>query len=236
MSEPITRADYAKWLLSCGDLEMHAMFEDWCAHNPAESASPPRVPGASAQFAKVGVQSGPGQPIDICERLDKDGFAVEVVAEGLEADGHEEFSVALRETAALEREAAAEIRRLRDENERLKLRLAEEALSHQEAWAGRFRAGIEAAAKMLEPLTSWSGARGALAAEVRALADATAPDPLLPGLSASVGDDGCWLHFKTTDGNRSASFHIANKFDGNSFMDRTVRQWCSEREIARKGG
>lgn len=41
MSEPITRADYAKWLLSCGDLEMHAMFEDWCAHNPAESASPP---------------------------------------------------------------------------------------------------------------------------------------------------------------------------------------------------
>lgn len=53
MSEPITRADYAKWLLSCGDLAMHAMFQDWCAHNPAESASPPRVPGASAHPGRV---------------------------------------------------------------------------------------------------------------------------------------------------------------------------------------
>lgn len=38
------------------------------------------------------------------------------------------------------------------------------------------RDGIEAVAKMLEPITSWSGARGALATEVRALVDAPASD------------------------------------------------------------
>jgi len=59
-----------------------------------ESASPPRAPGASAHPLKVGVESGPGQPIDIVERLDRTG-------------GHYDDAEA--------REAAAEIRRLREQ-------------------------------------------------------------------------------------------------------------------------
>ncbi len=112
---------------------------------PTESASPPRVPGASAQFAKVGVQSGPGQPIDICERLDN-----------LAQQGHRIGYPTCDDIA----EAAAEIRRLR---EQLKTER---------------RAGIEAAARMLDPITSWSGSRGALATEVRALADKPPADEM----------------------------------------------------------
>jgi len=38
---------------------------DWLAMQPTESASPSCAPGASAHLDQLGVESGPGQPIDI---------------------------------------------------------------------------------------------------------------------------------------------------------------------------
>lgn len=193
MSEPITLTErereiiaaIAYKLLDYGRIETESVggaIIDWLANHPTESASPPRVPGSSAQIPQVGVESGPGQPTDY-ER----GYRAGVEAAAKWHDGqHREWDA---ETGAVEQEREWSL------------------YLHRDA-----------------------------AAAIRALADKPAPDPLLPGLSASVGGDGCWLHFRTTDGNRSASFHIANKFNGDSFMDKTVRQWCSEREAARKGG
>lgn len=79
------------------------------------------------------------------------------------------------------REAAAEIRRLRVE-------LAEEKLSYAEAWAGRFRAGIEAALDAIETMLV-TPSRSAPQYEVlheafdtiRALADKPAPDAARKG-------------------------------------------------------
>ena len=40
-------------------------MEDWLIARTRESASPPRVPVSSAHPDQLGVESGPGQPIDI---------------------------------------------------------------------------------------------------------------------------------------------------------------------------
>lgn len=74
MSEPITltereravfkefsrrlRIAGQRFISGDGDLNLPRVIDEW-----AESASPPRAPGASAHPLKVGVESGPGQPI-----------------------------------------------------------------------------------------------------------------------------------------------------------------------------
>lgn len=160
MSEPITRADYAKWLLSCGDLEMHAMFEDWCAHNPAESASPPRVPGPSAQFAKVGVQSGPGQPTDLINDCND-------LASKYEST-HPDFAVVMRKMAV-------EIKRIRQE-------------AKDEHRAG-VEAALQAIETMLAT-SSRSASQHTVLNEaydtIRALAAALPVDPRLAGLKYAL--------------------------------------------------
>lgn len=73
MSEPITltereravfkefsrrlRIAGQRFISGDGDLNLPRVIDEW-----AESASPPRAPGASAHPLKVGVESGPGQP------------------------------------------------------------------------------------------------------------------------------------------------------------------------------
>lgn len=196
MSEPITRADYAKWLLSCGDLAMHAMFQDWCAHNPAESASPPRVPGASAHPGRVGVESGPGQPIDLAENFET------------RAQWHDK--IGSTKAAADCRQAAAEIRRLRavidecqeaagipaDQAENyftVPALIADKIVELEDRAAIERRAGIEAAARYHdEQAAEWHELRQepkareydkqhrADAAAIRALAD-KAPDAARKG-------------------------------------------------------
>lgn len=66
-----------------------------------ESASPPRAPGASAQDVTVGVESGPGQPIDIVDHFET------------RALWHDK--IGSTKAAADCRQAAAEIRRLREQ-------------------------------------------------------------------------------------------------------------------------
>lgn len=104
---------------------MEAQRQSWARGEAGlreTSASPPRVPVSSAHDHTVGVESGPGQPMaDICERLDAEAMRLE--HKGCLVD---EFP------SALMRKAAAEIRRLRA------------------AGDARYRAGIEAAAKMFD--------------------------------------------------------------------------------------
>lgn len=186
---------------------MEAQRQSWVRgeqdlRRPTESASPPRVPGASAQDELVGVESGPGQPIDICERLE---------ASASEWDDQQD------EDAILSREAAAEIRRLRAEVEPLRdpamlhanlLRgfpatLTQEQRLHlvgsakiDEIRADGFRAGIEAAARWHDEKADFcarnfgDGDIGAkmigeehreYAGAIRALADKPAPDSAAKG-------------------------------------------------------
>lgn len=140
---------------------------------PTESASPPRVPGPSAQFAKVGVQSGPGQPIpphvpDVADALD--GWAAQ-------------YSEPENINARHLREAAAEIRRLRARSEALQV-IEETPASY---YNQGFRAGIEAAAQYhdakaisAENRQAFDTARrhNADAAAIRALADKPPADEM----------------------------------------------------------
>ena len=106
----------------------------------AESASPPRVPGASAQALSEGVESGSGQPIDAREAIRQAMYAVEAMPadtrltdavnflqhakmrvdhfiEGIQqAPLNMIISAAeINRLYALEREAAATIRKLREQ-------------------------------------------------------------------------------------------------------------------------
>jgi hypothetical protein len=151
---------------------------------PTESASPPRVPGPSAQFAKVGVQSGPGQPIDLAERMDKRAERLRV----------HDWSVSDSITAQILREAAAEVRRLRAERDAYKAGLDVARDSDREAAQlieRGCRAGIEAAARWLEAQRGDNIATPVypvreFAAAIRALAAAPPVDPLLAGLKYAL--------------------------------------------------
>ena len=70
MSEPITRAEFRDFLIHKERVDLlhpgtspALIFDSWCEQHRTESASPPRVPGASAQdeFAWV-IERGDSQP------------------------------------------------------------------------------------------------------------------------------------------------------------------------------
>lgn len=188
---------------------MEAQRQSWVRgeqglRRPTESASPPCVPGASADVCKVGVESGPGQPIDILLSA-----AIRVAANLREysaaAMAGTPSEIDHTSAARLIDDMAAEIRRLRAaERERKvdlggvlellierngKVDLTSDVVSQVRGLlAAERRAGIEAAAKWLfdhrarlYPLKI----ADAIAA-IRALADATAPDPLLAGLERAL--------------------------------------------------
>jgi hypothetical protein len=185
MSEPITltereRAVFAHMACTLGNgtashdiivsnALLHFLDADFRTRS-AELASPPRVPGASVQRLQVGVESGPGQPMDICDLLK--------VAEG--------WGDPAAPAAVLAREAANEICRLREQVralEREAFNLANRSLTEAEAAReeGR-RVGIEAAAQAaatyvynLSP-REWSVPN--LLTTIRALADKPAPAAL----------------------------------------------------------
>ena len=118
------------------------------------------------------------QPIDICERLDADAK----LNSGLNA-----YRGWPDETAALEREAAAEIRRLRADRDAYKAALDVARDSDKDAAQliqRGYRDGIEAAAQWLNAhrATVMPLKIGDAIAAIRALADAPAPDVELPGL------------------------------------------------------
>lgn len=190
MSEPITRADVRSILCFLDNSRRYGnsldAFDEWCRQHPAESASPPRVPGASAQSYEVGVQSGPGQPTppyvpDIADALD--GWAAQ-------------YSEPENINARTLREAAAEIRRLRDRVINLE-QFIEGASNRIEALTNAtkrgYRAGIEAAAEWHRTqrdkwgrfVESPAGTRAdvhRLSEEgIRALADKPAPDAARKG-------------------------------------------------------
>lgn len=158
MSEPITLTEREVRCLHEVAAEIHRLHTELKRRRAnAASASPPRVPGASAHPHGAGVESGPGQPIDICEQLEASAA---------------EWSDQNDEDAILSREAAAEIRRLREQVKTER------------------RAGIEAAAKyhVAHEAACWAerDAEGALrhekdAAAIRALADKPAPDAARKG-------------------------------------------------------
>ena len=159
---------------------------------------PPRAPGASARDELAGVESGPGQPIEIVERLEVDAHAWDEAAKAEDEYDHALAPAGMRETAALEREAAAEILRLREQVGALEHEAANMAnrrveLEDSVRLAER-RAGIEAAAQYHDAQAAeWSehytkngndpSAReyakqhSADAAAIRALADKPAPEP-----------------------------------------------------------
>lgn len=133
----------------------------------AASASPPRAPGASAQNVTVGVESGPGQSIDICERLlfiramiGKMCSQGRPPAMTIPADPARDEDLLITDIAD---EAAAEIRRLRAEARPVKVELdgvlsllierngkvdqtSDVVFQVRELLAVERRAGIEAAA------------------------------------------------------------------------------------------
>lgn len=148
-------------------------MEDWIASQPTESASPPRVPGASAQLAREGVQSGPGQPTDIVERLERIRSMIgKMCREGrppamtVPADPTRDEDLFIADAAD---EAAAEIRRLREQVKTER------------------RAGIEAAAQVAANIEVIAIANTPVHASrlildaIRALADKPAPDAARKG-------------------------------------------------------
>lgn len=134
-----------------------------------ESASPPRAPGASAHPLKVGVESGPGQPIDICERMNRARDCVPGA-----------------ELRMLLAEGEMEIRRLREQVECWRERYEEASTTEisllRNSRAEGLRAGIEAAARWLEAQRGDNIATPVypvreFAAAIRALADAPPANP-----------------------------------------------------------
>lgn len=173
MSEPITRAEFRDFLIHKERVDLlhpgtspALIFDSWCEQHRTESASPPR--------ALVGItgpvlpyESGPGQPIDICERLKQDANSVLVAAEDAARAGEDISAREWRRTADLEREAAAEIRRLRDIIDQCQeaagipadqaedyftvpALIADKIVELEDRAAGNYRAGIEAAARLIK--------------------------------------------------------------------------------------
>lgn len=167
-----------------------AAIIDWLAHQTTESASPPRVPlGITGPVLPV--ECGHGQPITAENAIRTAMVAVEAIGADprltdavnflqhaqwrighFRVDSHREpFNTVI---------SVAELTRLRAENESLKLQLAEEALSYQEAWTGRYHAGIEVAAKVADQYKCGGcGMDSKAGSAILALADKPAPEVLV---------------------------------------------------------
>ena len=200
---PITRGDLRRLFLRLqapGNESLVEKFDAWCAAEP--SASPPRVPGASAHPVREGVESGPGQPMTdaMAQRL-REISGLFMPGTALEID--------LSAGAMLIDALDAEIRRLREQITALKFSLDLARDCDKEAAQliaeGR-RAGIEEAAQIAIAEQQPNAIQDSIGSAVhnaatriehgiRALADKPAPDPRLPGLQYVRRE---WFKIRTT--------------------------------------
>ena len=186
MSEPITLTERERAVWQAMATVLHRSVFDGARDTGAEiqkvldaspTASPPRVPGPSAQSYEVGVESGPGQPTDICERL----------IDRAERLRRHDRSVSDILTAQALDTAATEIRRLRARSDTR--RIIEEAPANY--YKQGYRAGIEAATEAVDKLRRdplmrpWppvaDHALCSAVAVIRALTDQPAPDAARKG-------------------------------------------------------
>lgn len=166
---------------------MEAQRQSWVRgeqglRRPTESASPPRVPGANAQPLKVGVESGPGQPIDICERMNRARDCVPgAELRMLLADGEMEIR-RLRGIVDECQEAAGIPADQAEDYCTVSSLIADKVVELEDRARTERRAGIEAAACEVDRLADEEGLLPHhFSAAIRALADKPAPDAARKG-------------------------------------------------------